>query len=58
MKESAPGVIRVEFNKVEFNKLMSSIPIFQRALILIEQLDLSKLEQEGFVQGTVVFTRL
>ena len=58
MKESAPGVIRVEFNKVDFNKLMSSIPMFQRALIVIEQLDLSKLEQEGFVQGTVVFTRL
>ncbi|WP_415882114.1 hypothetical protein [Neptuniibacter sp. QD34_54] len=58
MKESAPGVIRVEFNKVDFNKLMSSIPMFQRALIVIEQLDLSKLEQEGFVQGAVVFTRL
>lgn len=52
------GRIQISFEKIGFNQLLRILPILQRAFILVEQLEIEKTENNGFVSVDLVLTRL
>lgn len=58
VKESSGGEINLRFEAINFNQLLQILPVFQRAFIAVEAIEIEKTERAGFVRAKLVLIRL